>query len=87
MNATKLNLKLMNYYQRMMKFINRKYNGDYKDIVIRYFNSDAFEIDLNNFIRKQAFAGEPVSKMFAAECVLESFIQDCEDEDNTIIIQ
>ena len=64
----------MNNYKKTVMMIKNKYRGKTQRMLIRYYNSDVFEKDLDNFLTIQNNAGEPVGMDLAVECLLESYI-------------
>lgn len=72
------------YYRKAIKFIKKNYKNEQQQTLLRYFNSDAFENDLDKFLTNQANAGERLDKTFAIEAILESYIQLDDDIDDGI---
>lgn len=73
-----------NYYTRVMRFIDRRFVGEDKEMLIRYFNSDVFEEDIEKFMNLQINAGEPITKEFATQCLLESYKDRNDEEDASL---
>lgn len=67
----------------MADFIQSNYKGQQKKRLMLYFNSDLFEIELEQLMIDQRNAGESISKDFAGECLLESQANREQDEYKT----
>ena len=74
-----------NYYIKIMRFIERKYRGEDRIMLIRYFQSDVFENDLRKFLDIQTNAGEYITETFATECLLESYKDRNDEEENVVL--
>ena len=69
----------MNYYKKITDFIKRKYNKENRIMLVKYLNSEVFQDDLDRFMNNQANSGEPIDRMFASECIIESYAQNDEE--------
>ena len=69
----------MNYYKKITDFIKRKYNEENRIMLLKYLDSKVFQDDLETFINNQNNAGEPIDRMFASECIIESYTQNDEE--------
>lgn len=73
------------YYKKTIDFIHKRFNKDKRAMLIRYFHSELFQNDLEEFIFNQVSNGETITKELATECLLESYEERDREENNVIL--